>query len=110
MCEWGTNVLLEVTIPAGLSHTGEARQKLVDVDACIAPLVQALNDVGMTTASSCCGHGKRPSNIVLADGREIVICPDYETSRKVDAYLDTIGYGPINPCPAGRAEGGEVES
>lgn len=55
-----------------------------DIDSCIAPLVAALNQAGITTVASCCGHGKRPGNIALADGRELVIAPDYETGRAID--------------------------
>jgi hypothetical protein len=36
-------------------------------DPCIEPLVRALNDAGIATRASCCGHGHRPGNIVLAD-------------------------------------------
>lgn len=35
--------------------TGE----LVEVDSCIAPIVAALNDGGIPTVGSCCGHGLR---------------------------------------------------
>jgi len=42
-------------------------------DPCIAPLVRALNEGGLPTVASCCGHGKLPSRIALADGREVVI-------------------------------------
>lgn len=87
MCKWGTDVPLEVTIPASLSATGVARRKIVGVDACIAPVVKALNDAGMPTIASCCGHGRRPGNIALADGRELIIAPDYETARKIDALF-----------------------
>lgn len=90
MCKWGTDVVLEVTIPAALSHTGEQRQKQVGIDACIAPLVKALNDAGITTVASCCGHGKRPGSIALADGRELIIAPDYETARVVDRAFPPI--------------------
>ena len=54
------------------------------VDACIAPLVQALNDGGFQTVASCCGHGKRPGNIALEDGRELLILPNYEEARKLE--------------------------
>jgi hypothetical protein len=90
MCKWGTSVILEVTIPAHLSHTGEQRQKAIDVDACIAPIVKALNAAGIVTIASCCGHGKRPGNIALADGRELVIAPDYTTGRAVDQAFPPI--------------------
>lgn len=67
MCKWGTTVEMEVTIPAHLSHTGEARTKVIGVDACIAQLVAALNAGGITTVASCCGHGHLPGNVILAD-------------------------------------------
>lgn len=44
MCEWGTTEKVEVTIPAYLSHTDEERKEQVAIDACIAPIVRALNE------------------------------------------------------------------
>ena len=84
MCSWGDNVTMEVTMPANLSYNGEERKKLVDVDSCIAPIVAALNAGGVPTIASCCGHGKRPGNIILGDGRELIIAPDFATSRAID--------------------------
>ena len=84
---------MRVFIPANLSHTGEGRWDTKDVDSCIAPIVRALNDAGAITVASCCGHGKQPGNIALADGREIIIAPDYETGRRIDSI-----FPPIN-CP-----------
>lgn len=69
MCAWGDDVLLQVLIPAHLSHTGEARWDVKGIDRCIAPLVKALNDAGIYTANSCCGHGKADGTIHLHDGR-----------------------------------------
>ena len=99
MCQWGTTEVLEVTIPAHLSYTGEARQKMVDIDSCIAPIIEALNDGGITTIACCCGHGKRPGSIALADGREFIIAPDYDTARKVEA-----AFPPLSPFPNGSCE------
>lgn len=90
MCKWGDSTPLKVWIPANLSRTGEARWDVKDVDSCIAPIVRALNDAGVITVASCCGHGKRPGNIALADGREIIIVPDYETGRRIDAIFPPI--------------------
>jgi hypothetical protein len=73
MCKWGTDVILRVPIPAELSYTGKFRWAYKGIDSCIAPLVQALNDVGIYTASSCCGHGKVDGIVQLHDGRTIVI-------------------------------------
>jgi len=78
---------MELVIPANLSHTGKAYRKPVGIDACIAPLVKALNDGGIATIASCCGHGDQPGNIALADGRELIILPDFEAARAMDAML-----------------------
>lgn len=61
MCAWGTNVEMEL----GGRTWG--------VDACIAPIIAALNAGGVPTIGSCCGHGKEPGSILLADGRELVV-------------------------------------
>lgn len=74
MCEWGTT---ERMIASG---------RLIDVDSCIAGLVYALNEGGIQTVASCCGHGKCLGSIVLADGRELRIAPDYDTARELDAF------------------------
>lgn len=73
MCKWGTSTPLTVTIPTHLSHTGVERQDVKDIDSCIAPIVKALNDAGIATISSCCGHGREDGMILLADGRELTI-------------------------------------
>ena len=78
MCEWGNTILMAVN----------GRQR--DMDSCIVPLVKALNDAGLTTIASCCGHNKRPGNIALADGRELIICKDYETARMADCLWPPI--------------------
>lgn len=74
MCEWGNTDDVEVTIPSFLSHTGKPYSKVVQIDSCIAKLVKVLNEIGMRTASCCCGHGKHRPCILLQDGRCIVIC------------------------------------
>ncbi len=60
------------------------------IDKCIQPIIRALNEVGMTTVASCCGHGNRPGTIMLKDGREILILPDFESGRKVDKLFNDI--------------------
>lgn len=86
MCQHGDAVQMEVTIPARLSSTGADKQKIVDVDRCIAPIVAALNAGGVPTIA-CCGHGKGPGDIALCDGRELIIAPDYETARRWEKSL-----------------------
>lgn len=73
MCQRGDEVLLKVPIPAHLSHTGCFRWDTKAIDSCIAPIVRALNDAGIYTANSCCGHGDGPGSIILHDGRELII-------------------------------------
>ena len=73
MCAFGNDVSVLVTVAAELSHTGESYQREFGIDACIAPIVKALNEGGVITTQSCCGHGKEPGSIELADGRVLVI-------------------------------------
>lgn len=56
----------------------------VEVDVEIAPIVRALNACGVATKASCSGHGYRPANIVLRDGREIIIARDHAEARMID--------------------------
>ena len=60
------------------------------IDGCMQPIVEALNKAGLETIASCCGHGKRPGNIALRDGREIMILPDYETGREIGKFFPPI--------------------
>lgn len=73
MCQWGDEELVEVTIVADLSCTGQAKRKSVGIDRCIAPIVRALDAAGIEMTASCCGHGKGPAQIDLADGRILTI-------------------------------------
>lgn len=71
MCKWGTVVPVRVKVAADLSRTGRARWKHVGIDSCIWRLVQALQEAGVNMRASCCGHGKMPGYIILADGYSI---------------------------------------
>jgi len=73
MCEWKDKILLFVLIPSNLSHTGKIFWKETEIDHCIAPIIKALNSNGIYTSSCCCGHGKADGNILLHDGRELII-------------------------------------
>jgi hypothetical protein len=81
MCEHGNEVLMDLCIPANLSHNGKTHVKRVGVDSCIAPLVRALNDVGLVTISSCCGHGRSSGSVLLLDGRRLEISDCQGTGR-----------------------------
>ena len=43
------------------------------IDYCIHHIVAALNAGGVRTVASCCGHGKMKGNIMLEDGRTLII-------------------------------------
>ena len=58
--------------------------KQCSIDSCIAPIVKALNNGGIKTIASCCGHGNRWGNIILSTGQELIIAPDYESGRAFD--------------------------
>ena len=88
MCEWGDTIHMKITIPAWLSHSGKAYKRKTGIDRCIAPLIKALNDGGITTDASCCGHKRGIGSIILADGRELIICPDMKTARMIDKFIN----------------------
>ena len=73
MCKWGTVIEVNVKIPADLSCDGIEHWKDAKIDACIAPLVEALQQGGVDMRGSCCGHGKAEGHIHLQDGRVLVI-------------------------------------
>lgn len=56
----------------------------VEVDTEIASLVRALNNAGFETKASCSGHGFRPADIILSDGREIIIARDFAEARRIN--------------------------
>jgi len=79
---------LTVTIPAHLSHTGLPRTAIKSIDRCLAPIVKALNAGGVITTACCCGHGKTPGEIILADGRTLVIAMGLDHSALADLADD----------------------
>jgi len=59
-------------------------------DPCIAPLVLALNHGGLPTVWSCCGHGRRPAQIGLSDGREVIVFADASEARRIESLWPDI--------------------
>ena len=43
------------------------------IDHCIHHIVAALNAGNIRTTASCCGHGRMNGNIILEDGRVLII-------------------------------------
>lgn len=87
MCDGHSDVL--VLIPTASERWEHGRKR--GIDGCIAPLVAALNAGGVATVASCCGHGDRPGNVALADGRELLIVPNFAEGRRVDKLLRGAG-------------------
>lgn len=84
MCKWHGGTY------EGNLRVDLANGKWCSVDACIQPLVQALNDGGVLTIASCCGHGQMPGTIALADGRWLMVVSDGDERRRLEA-----GYEPL---------------
>jgi len=59
----------------GQTESVKIGDRKIPVDACIAPIVRALNEGGVPTAMSCCGHGEGDGFILLADGRTLTVLP-----------------------------------
>ena len=64
---------VSVIIPADLSRTHKERRKTIEIDYCIAGIVDALQKGGINMRGSCCGHGGRLGAIHLQDGRILLI-------------------------------------
>lgn len=80
MCKYGTYA--SVTI----KHKGRD-VTMSTIDSCIAPIVQALNNAGIITMASCCGHENINGWIPLADGREILIAKNREEARLMESVF-----------------------
>lgn len=55
-------------------------------DPCLEPLVRALNEGGMPTVASCCGHEQRPGSVIMADGRWVFIASEAEANEISQMY------------------------
>jgi hypothetical protein len=99
MCEWGKCEQVRLFRPNKKGRTH------VPVDSCIAPIVQALQDAGIDTIASCCGHGKIPGSILFRDddkimgSRELIIVSDRDERNKIydTLYPVTIGGERVHP-------------
>ena len=69
-------ILVKVKIPADLSSTGEEEWKIDQIDACIAPIVKALQEGEIDMRGSCCGHGIMDGDIHLQDVIILIIKKD----------------------------------
>lgn len=77
-----------------------SKLKYAKVDACIAPLVAALNVFGIETMGACCGHGKyNPSIIIQGKGKKFDLFSGKTILRKSRFYRkNSKGYYYIPEC------------
>jgi len=59
MCKWGNDKLALVPSRPCIDGAEGFVWRFTKIDSCIASLVQRLNEEGVYTLASCCGHGKR---------------------------------------------------
>ncbi len=86
MCNYGETTTVRVKVAADLDRTETEQWRDKPIDACIAPLVAALQNGGIDMRGSCCGHGKGDGDIYLQDGRVLVVKSDgdrYQAERIV---------------------------
>ena len=70
MCKYGTtkDVFL-------LTEKLFSSRREIPVDACLARLVQVLNDYGIETIACCCGHGKTSKSNIRISSKNIRLIP-----------------------------------
>ena len=59
------------------------RNRVEGIDFCIADIVAALNAANIETLGSCCGYNKMPGDIILENGREIIIVRNAEERNRI---------------------------
>jgi hypothetical protein len=56
------------TKPVFVKNSSNDVGMVIEIDACIAPVIEALQKAGIYTLTSCCGHGKEDGYILLENG------------------------------------------
>lgn len=76
MCKRGD--MIEMRLPV----VGGIRQGIAKIDRCIAPIIKALNDGGVTTIGCCCGHREQTGYIHLTGGRYLGVYTNAKAFRR----------------------------
>lgn len=79
-------------------NEGRISKPAIWCDPCLAPLIKALNDGGLPTVASCCGHGHRPGDVMLADGRTLLVLDGDWDPRLADLIHSQVGCKPGREC------------
>lgn len=61
------------------------------IDHCIIELVERINEAGLETDASCCGHGFQPTRISLKNGAEILVLNFEQAQRVAKLFPDING-------------------
>lgn len=64
----------------------ERDEPTVWCDPCIEPLVSALNQGGIKTVASCCGHGTHPTIVIDSQDRWLLLVP----RKQADEILELL--------------------
>jgi hypothetical protein len=92
------------------------QNRYVKVDRCIGMMITMLNDIGVKTLASCCGHGIYPMSIIVKrqDGKAVDLCSGEIFKQKRKFYKkDKNGFYfirytlPLPPSPKGEGIRGE---
>lgn len=97
-------------------------------DPCLVPLIKALNEGGIPTVASCCGHGNNPGWVIFQDGRMIELydsqdahtaarfpdgleswCQQQEADKAALATLTAAGVGSPVPVQVDQAKAEALE-
>lgn len=70
--------------------------RVCSIDYCIHRIVSALNAANISTVASCCGHQKLRGNIVLEDGRTLLIQPTSPVVPGVTVYGSSLPAHSVN--------------
>lgn len=89
MCDQETTLLLR-TAPE-IDCGGRAGVKEIQVDACVADLIHALETAGIHMLGSCCGHQRREGHIHLADGRALLVLSQEQTDQYFTDLIPLLG-------------------
>lgn len=66
--------------------------KSIKVDSCISNIIKILNDNGMETHSSCCGHGKT-GFIIFNNGLHFPLCSQNSDNLRRTPHFDNKSAG-----------------
>lgn len=82
MCKWGIHKMIEIK---DWRSGRNGMNRIIAVDSCIADEVKKLNELGVKTVGSCCGHNKEnqhPHILVEKDSTSLLD----ELSYKYEDY------------------------